>query len=185
MSKSLRGIKTPTQHLYTREQGGKDFVYVKQGYVMSWLDEHFPDWSFQIKEKWEDSFGHVNVIGELTARTEKDLVVINAVGSKQVTLRRNTNDIVPGQYYKAAETDALKRCARYLGCANDIYFNEDLDEISIVSESDLESFYREYYSLFNQKVAEGKLQPTQVLNLIKSYMSGAITLEQVQLIRDV
>lgn len=185
----LRQRPTPKQHLYVREGGGgKEFVYVKQGYVMSWLDENFPVWSFEILKEWEDSYGHVNVLGKLTvlissgdASIER---VATSIGTKELTVARNSGTVVKSPYYKAAETDSLKRCARYFGCANDIYMGEDLDDIEIVSDEQAADFVNNYLPAILDKLTHNKLTPTQVLNLVKNYTMGTISIEQIQSLKE-
>ena len=117
-------------------RGGKKVQYVEGGYVISKLNEAFSPlgWEFKIVEKGQTerkneskAEGEVWVYGELTIIDHKN----GYRTTKGQYGQHPIHEKVPiGDAYKAAGTDALKKCASLLGIALDVYWgtldkNED------------------------------------------------------------
>lgn len=111
-------------------RGGKRVTYVEGGYVINQLNAAFSPlgWEFEIVEhgtterKNENSTeGEVWVRGKLT-------IIDHAKGwrvSKTQFGQHPIHTKVPiGDAYKAAGTDALKKCASMLGIALDVYWGQ-------------------------------------------------------------
>lgn len=129
--------KTPREHVYSRPaKGGGQWeyvtgVYVKKvlNYVFGWL------WDFKITEEkiygLEEGWGQITVQGELTVKDGRgNTITKTQYGRSEVKYKKNTKiplDI--GNDFKAAATDALKKCASELGIASDIYGKNEFREI--------------------------------------------------------
>ena len=121
--------ETPAALIKTKPgRGGKRVSYVEGGYVISKLNEAFSPlgWEFKIVEKGtterkneSSAEGEVWVYGELTIIDHKN-------GYRTTKGQYGQHPIhtkVPiGDAYKAAGTDALKKCASLLGIALDVYW---------------------------------------------------------------
>ena len=135
----LRG-KTPKSVIKTRVgKGGQKFSYVEGWYIKRMLNALFAmQWDFELQQVREGEFFYMNsqqviVIGKLTVRdtSGNPRIVKVGVGKKDISYlkdangRRSTTPVDLGNEIKAAETDALKRCATSLGIALDLYMKED------------------------------------------------------------
>lgn len=109
-------------------RGGKKVSYVEGGYVVSRLNAIFSPagWDFKIIERGQTerkldkgSDGEVWVYGELT-------IIDHAKGYRVTKGQYGQHPVhssVPiGDAYKAATTDALKKCASLFGIAADVYW---------------------------------------------------------------
>lgn len=130
-------IKTPPEFIKKRPgAGGKQFSYVEIGYVIRKLNEAFSplNWDFKITDKIEKP-KEIIVQGELTVKDHKG----NSVVKTQFGQGDFKSNVSFGDVYKAATSDALKKCASLLGVALDVYApqleNWDRDNIPVV-ESD-------------------------------------------------
>ena len=145
--------KTPPQYVHTRPaKGGGQWEYVTGGYVRKVLNLMFGwDWSFEIINK-EVIHGEAIVMGKLTCNCNGRSIVKMQFGNKDVAYRRETDkegNKIPlsiGNDYKAAATDALKKCAAELGIAADIYNKMDFKEVQVdtseaVTLEDLQTLY--------------------------------------------
>ncbi len=123
---------TPPKYIYKRPgRGGMNFDYVSIGYVVSKLDEVFgPTWSFDVEEVGDMNLlsktGHIVVKGTLTIQLPNGSTIRKMqYGSADVKLSRSSNRPVDiGDDFKSAASDALKKCASFLGVARDIYFRD-------------------------------------------------------------
>lgn len=128
--------RTPAQHVHSRPgKGGGTWEYVTSTYVKKVLNYVFGWlWSFEIMSEREIG-GQVVVRGRLTILNPKDkttLIVKEQYGRADIKVTRNTNKALDiGNDYKAAASDALKKCAAELGIASDIYGREEFREIGI------------------------------------------------------
>ncbi len=121
--------RTPIGEIRYREgRGGKQLPYVDHAYVTRTLNEAFGwNWDFEILmferiEGLQDKIIEIVAHGKLTVRTEKHTIVKHQAGCAQVELKRDGSDYVSvGDMYKAAASDALKKCASLLGIALDLY----------------------------------------------------------------
>lgn len=125
---------TPPEFLETKPgRGGKQLTYVSGGYVTAKLNAVFGplNWEFKVTERGQterknekNAEGEVWVYGELS--------IIDHVKDFRVTKgqygQHPIHTSVPlGDAYKAASTDALKKCASLFGIALDVYW-QALDE---------------------------------------------------------
>ena len=129
--------KTPKQYVHTRPaKGGGTWDYVSGGYVRKVLNLMFGwDWDFEVVS--EQVVGkQVIVKGKLTCRVNGRQIVKMQFGCKEVICRSGTETPLNlGNDFKAAATDALKKCAAELGIAADIYNKQDFKEITVNPQS--------------------------------------------------
>ena len=129
--------KTPKQYVHTRPaKGGGTWDYVSGGYVRKVLNLMFGwDWDFEVVS--EQVVGkQVIVKGKLTCRVNNRQIVKMQFGCKEVICRSGTETPLNlGNDFKAAATDALKKCAAELGIAADIYNKQDFKEITVNTQS--------------------------------------------------
>jgi len=129
--------KTPAKYIHSRPaKGGGTWDYVSGGYVRKVLNLMFGwDWDFEIIS--EQQVGkQVIVKGRLTCRAQGRTIVKMQFGCKEVICSRGTETPLNlGNDYKAAATDALKKCAAELGIASDIYSKMDFNEVLVNTES--------------------------------------------------
>lgn len=140
--------KTPQKFTHEREgRAGETWKYVTGSYVRSQLDRIFAyNWSFKIK-KFSEEDGQIIVLGSLTGyapyKTGDELrfheITKEDFGRASIKKKRNnTGNLDLGNEYKAATTDALKRCAAQFGVARDIYSAGEIKEIEFIDEEMLE-----------------------------------------------
>ena len=129
--------KTPKQYVHTRPaKGGGTWDYVSGGYVRKVLNLMFGwDWDFEVVS--EQVVGkQVIVKGKLTCRVNGRQIVKMQFGCKEVICRSGTETPLNlGNDFKAAATDALKKCAAELGIAADIYNKQDFKERDVNTQS--------------------------------------------------
>lgn len=138
--------RTPKKYIKTRPaKGGGTWRYVTVGYIKKVLNLMFGfDWDFEIvSEKIE--FGCVIVKGRLTCRSNNKQIVKMQFGSKEIAYKNDYIDMPDGKKkkvktdqpldigndYKAACSDALKKCAAEIGIAADVYNADEFKEIKI------------------------------------------------------
>ena len=128
---------TPKQYVHTRPaKGGGTWDYVSGGYIRKVLNLMFGwDWDFEIMS--EQLLGkQVIVKGKLTCRVGERAIVKMQFGGKEIMYRKGTEEPLNlANDYKAAATDALKKCAAELGIAADIYNKQDFREIAVNTAS--------------------------------------------------
>lgn len=129
--------KTPKQYVHTRPaKGGGTWDYVSGGYVRKVLNLMFGwDWDFEVVS--EQVVGkQVIVKGKLTCRVNGRQIVKMQFGCKEIICRKGTDEALNlGNDFKAASTDALKKCAAELGIAADIYNKQDFKEIAVNTQT--------------------------------------------------
>lgn len=129
--------KTPKQYVHTRPaKGGGTWDYVSGGYVRKVLNLMFGwDWDFEVVS--EQVVGkQVIVKGKLTCRVNNRQIVKMQFGCKEIICRKGIDEALNlGNDFKAAATDALKKCAAELGIAADIYNKQDFKEITVNTQS--------------------------------------------------
>jgi len=105
---------------------GKDIHYVDGQAVVARLNDCFAaEWSFCIEEHNELVTGEVLVRGKLTALG----VTKEAFGKSTPAISRETGEVMSmADAYKAAATDALKKCATLLGVAAYLYSDDYSDQ---------------------------------------------------------
>lgn len=125
--KSLFNQPTPKEVIKRRMgRGGKYFDYVEVGYVVKKLNELFgPFWKFEIVDKGREG-DQIWVLGRLTVYFSKDFSISKEqYGSATVKKAKDGSILSLGDDFKAASSDALKKCASLFGIAADVYFKND------------------------------------------------------------
>lgn len=129
--------RTPRQYVQERPaKGGGKWKFVSGGYVKKALNIMFAwDWDFEILDK-QILFNEVVVTGKLTCRSNGKTITKTQIGNKEIVFKKGTKDPLSiGNDFKAAATDALKKCAAEIGIAADVYNANEFREVSIdVSE---------------------------------------------------
>ncbi|HEB13356.1 MAG TPA: hypothetical protein ENI13_00065 [candidate division CPR3 bacterium] len=127
--------KTPAIHIHQRPgKGGRgDFDYVTGVYVKKVLNYVFGFlWDFQIIDKGREG-DQVWVHGRLTIKRPKGLepiIIKEQFGSADVKRKKSDDSVISiGDDYKAAATDALKKCASEIGIASDVYGKAEFKEL--------------------------------------------------------
>lgn len=138
--------KTPPQHVHKRKgRGGMEFEYVTGTYMKKCLNYAFGwNWDFEIIEEnvygLESKNGQIVVKGRLTVKNETGEHTITKTqygGAEVKYLRESKKPMDLGNDFKAAATDALKKCAAELGFASDIYGKNEFRDIGrIVDDND-------------------------------------------------
>lgn len=136
---------TPEHAIFVRQgKGGKDFRYIKHGYVTDMLNKAFGfGWSFVIKpigngemfilQVYDEVTGKGNkqvrdvaVYGELTANVynpksgEVISITKGGMGSQRWEMGTEFGDALKG-----AQSDAKKNAAKELGIGLDLYYDDD------------------------------------------------------------
>lgn len=136
---------TPQDYKYTRPaKGGGQWTYVKGTYVKKVLNfvTGF-NWDFEVvKENLLLDAKQVIILGRLTARLNGQEVVKMQYGRADIKFKRNSKEPLDlGNDFKAAATDALKKCASELGVAQDVYGADDFKPTQLV-EPDIEDWQK-------------------------------------------
>lgn len=156
--------RTPKTYVKQRPaKGGGQWDYVTGGYVKKVLNLMFGyRWSFSIVDKELNlAAKQVIVHGRLTIETKGEKIIKEQFGCKDVMFRKaDQTPLNLGNDYKAAATDALKKCAAEIGIAADIYNKEEFKEVEIKSEE-------EQYQLLCELFLEvgDKLSPDNQINI--------------------
>lgn len=127
-------LPTPNKFVKTRKgRGGKTFNYVEGKYVRNRLNQIFGwNWSFNVVDKFREG-DEVVVQGRLVILNKKGepIIVKEDFGCSEIqylndkqTKQKTDKPVSIGNDYKAATTDALKRCAVQIGIASDVYGDE-------------------------------------------------------------
>lgn len=129
----LQTLLKRTPKAYVKERpakGGGKWKFVSGGYVKKVLNLMFGwDWDFEVISE-QVMFGQVIVKGRLTCRSNGKEIVKMQFGKKDVVFKKGTQDPLDiGNDFKAATTDALKKCAAELGIAADIYNADEFREV--------------------------------------------------------
>lgn len=119
--------RTPKHEIKTRQgRGGMQFSYVEHGYVTERLNLVFGfNWDFEVTDK-QILDDEVIVEAKLTVRTPGGQTIVKTqFGGADI--KRHTSGARSGKPlsiaddYKAAASDALKKCASLLGIGLDLY----------------------------------------------------------------
>lgn len=125
--------RTPRQYVQERPaKGGGKWKFVSGGYVKKALNIMFAwDWDFEILDK-QILFNEVVLTGKLTCRSNGKTITKTQIGNKEIVFKKGTQDPLSiGNDFKAAATDALKKCAAEIGIAADIYNANEFREVSV------------------------------------------------------
>lgn len=137
----LQMLLRRTPAAYVRERpakGGGKWKYTPGGYVKKALNIMFAwDWDFEIMDK-QILFNEVVVTGKLTCRSNGHTIVKMQMGNKEIIFKKGTETPLSiGNDFKAAATDALKKCAADLGIAADIYNANEFKEVELDLSNEL------------------------------------------------
>ena len=145
-------MRTPKNHILERQgRGGQTWKFVTGAYIKKSLNFIFGfNWDFEVTEEWE-KHGQIIVKGRLTGRiTDPDTGEVKHTLTKtdfgRADIKYKTDFVggkkVPtdkpldvGNDYKAAATDALKRCANQLGIASDVYNSNEFKEVKVLDDN--------------------------------------------------
>lgn len=122
--KAVLTQRTPKEAVrYRQGPGGQKLAYVEGAWVIRQLNLAFGwDWDFEVRDRQlisgpDGRPQEVVVLGRLTCRLPDGRVVVKEdFGSDVFKVGVQAGDV-----FKSAATDALKRCARALGIALDLY----------------------------------------------------------------
>jgi hypothetical protein len=159
--------RTPDKFVRSRPaKGGGTWTYVSGGYIRKVLNLMFGwDWDFEVLSEIVQA-NQVIVKGKLTCRVNGKAIVKTQFGCKEIMYKRGTQDPLNlGNDYKAAATDALKKCAADIGIASDIYGKDEFREIAVNTESAEET----HNSKEKQRVEKHILQANTEDELVQVY----------------
>ena len=132
--------RTPRHEIKQRQgRGGQRFSYVEHGYVTERLNLVFGfNWDFEVvdKEMLEDE---VIVEAKLTVRTPGGQTIVKtqfggAEIKRHASGARSGRPLSVADDYKAAASDALKKCASLLGVGLDLYGRDRPEEADDAGE---------------------------------------------------
>ncbi len=178
-TREQRHTKTYPKQIKTRQgKAGKKFRYVDWVTVADWLDKHYPGWSFtSMPESFKEYAGYIQGYCILKIYEKEGLArEIGSWGSKEIII--SDNKPVKSDYYKAIESDALKRCAVRLGAFNDIY--GELDEFYISEDfelKDIDWFVKPGLGNMYKHFIEKKKDKKGFLDHLLKFLNGQITRE--------
>lgn len=131
--RQLAVVTASTPAVFIKEKpgrGGKKVKFIEGGYVVNQLNAAFSPigWDFEIVEQGSsdrttenNTEGEVWVKGKITIIDHKNGYRVSKTQFGQHPVHKN----VPiGDAYKAASTDALKKCASLLGIGLDVYWGQ-------------------------------------------------------------
>ena len=128
--------RTPKAAIKSRPgKGGQKWAYVTGTHVRKCLNALFGfDWDFEIIDA--QKIGDEAIVkGRLTCRTAGRTIVKMQFGCKDVMYKKGTDTPLSiGNDFKAAATDALKKCAAELGIAADVYHADEFREVEVVTD---------------------------------------------------
>jgi len=154
---------TPKQYVKTRPaKGGGEWRYVTGGYIKKCLNLMFGwDWDFEIVDEKIMS-NQVIVKGRLTCRANGKQIIKMQFGHKEIVCKKNTNDPLDiGNDFKAAATDALKKCAAEIGIAADIYNSDDFREVNVDATEIHESDLQELFDIKKESLTESERESAE------------------------
>jgi len=127
-SEIYKRLAEPFANTFKDVRGGVELEYITGEQVVSRLNEVLGPggWSFNIKQQGiNPDADEAWVLGVLTAQIEdgQNVVVREQFGSQKIKRSRTTNSPLDiGFDYKGAATDALKKCASWIGVG--LYLSE-------------------------------------------------------------
>lgn len=139
----LNMLMAPTPKKFIRNRpiaGGGTADFVSGHYVMNLLNYVTAfQWDFEVLEE-KIKFGQIIVLGKLTLTGKNGKSVVKTqYGRASIKYPKgrnyrdeNADPVDYGNDFKAAATDALKKCASLAGVAWDVYGNEDIAQLKVV-----------------------------------------------------
>lgn len=147
--------ETPAKYIKERPgKGGGKWKFVSGVYVRKVLNLMFGwDWDFEVLSE-QVLHGEVIVKGRLTVRTNGATVVKSQFGNKEIIFKRGTETPLSiGNDFKAAATDALKKCSFELGIASDVYAPDEFNAVE-VQDTTLEDLIERFKKVHLKVVGE-------------------------------
>jgi recombination DNA repair RAD52 pathway protein len=165
--KALIAGKTPKRVVYSKPGGrGQPMDYVPGWWFIDQLNALFGyNWDFEIRNQ-AITGTQIWVLGRLTVRTAKGVIIKEAFGGSQMKSIKNTA-IDLGDDFKTAATDSLKKAATLLGLASDIYGKREVSELR--SEEGTPDPKERFAKLYEIGKAKG-LTSEQVETNLKEYL---------------
>jgi len=124
--RALIQVATPQEFIKERPgKGGKTFRYIEGGYVIARLNQIFSPigWDFDVVNQQVEEREVI-----VRCRLEvKDFKTGFSIGKTRTGTKERVAGVPLGDTIKAAETDALKKCASHFGIGLDVYWQQ-LDE---------------------------------------------------------
>ena len=203
------------QYIKPRTKGGKTYRYVEASYIIELLNKLFGHiWTWEIGDPQIKSTGGKDKNGfEKSFVTVKGRLAVpvldpNSNGDKYIWISKEsfgshlfagTDPEVQGYSFKAAATDALKKCASMLGVAKNVYMSEEMfeylqeeglaDEWTDETIATLKDQYNQMMKLYNENpttlpvliqnfcmetkdyTVEGRITPSNVLHFLEWYQN--------------
>ncbi len=162
----LKKFKTPKEKIKFRPgPGNTKLKYVDGKYVIEKLNELFGMyWDFEVIEERMDG-KHITVKGQLTIKKPTlldnrpimlEVIKKTQFGSQVVNMQKGTERPVElGNDFKAAATDALKKCASMLGIGLDLYDSDEPKRETRVSQSEDVDILRKQIFAFGRGLGKG------------------------------
>lgn len=181
--------RTPKHEIKMRQgRGGMQFAYVEHGYVTERLNLVFGfNWDYEVMDKQilEDE---VIVEAKLTVRTPKGQTIVKTqFGGAEI--KRHSSGAKMGRPlsiaddYKAAGSDALKKCASLLGIGLDLYGRDRMEEaMSSPPESDRTPPIRKGAAAKVTPLhapAEGLCTPSQIQSIMRLARKCGMILDEL------
>jgi len=112
------------------------YAFLRPPRVIERLNQAFGwNWDYQVSDweiiNWEGRPFEVRVLGTLTVRVGNQTIVKQQFGAQAIEYTKNGEPVSIAEAFKAAATDALKKCAAMLGIGLSVY---DPDSYEIPEE---------------------------------------------------
>jgi len=179
--------RTPAR--FTRERpakGGGKWTYVTAGYVKKVLNFVFGgNWDFEIvDDRFIPEAKQVLVKGRLTVRADGNTIVKMQYGRADVKYRKSDQTPLDlGNDFKAAASDALKKCASEIGVAADVYNPQEFKEANVGSSEDQLDQLIELFDFFGEQLRpDDKIAIEQIIEAKEkvSYSKAIKILNQIK-----
>lgn len=171
---------TPEKFIKTRPiPGGGSANFVETHYVIGMLNLITGyRWDFDVLDE-KEAHGQIVVKGKLTIRTKKtESISKTQYGRAIVKMKSGSKDPLDyGNDFKAATSDAIKKCASLFGVAWDIYGKEDMREVQIMDSVVEEA---------NKDAADAEVLTTDigiVQERVTAKLDGMSTIERMRSIK--
>lgn len=178
--------KTPQKHIYKRKaKGGGTWDFVTGVYVKKVLHLMFGwNWDFEVvKFDFNPEANQVVVLGKLICRVNDQAIVKMQFGRADVKLKKDNGlPLDLGNDFKAATTDALKKCASELGVASDIYGSQEFKEIQVMPQEEANAIdaLKSKLSSMLQNCQDHELHQSIVEETVEAELQGTNTQDYYQ-----
>lgn len=173
--------RTPKEYIYTRPgKGGQTFSYVPVNYVTKVLNFVFGwNWDFIIDSEQihglMEGWGQVIVKGRLVVKNTDGSSTITKMQFGQAEVKylteteagtnkkvRTGKPVNLGNDFKAAASDALKKCASELGIASDVYGVNEYREVKADEEQPPENIIEAIKAMISKASNAGVLKALNI-----------------------